>query len=49
FDKDDGYNPTTNAVGVLSFLLNGTTPKNTVRYYYVYFDITENGNKEKPN
>lgn len=49
FDKNDSYNASANAVGVLSFLLNGTTQNNTVRYYYVYFDITENGNKEKPN
>ena|GEM_PF-948051 len=48
FDPYDGYNATTNAFGVLSFLLNGTTPKNTVRYYYVYFDLAENGKKDKP-
>ncbi len=45
FDPYDIYNTTSNAIGTLSFILNGTNPANTVRYFYVYFDILENGGK----
>ena len=49
FDVDTGFNATTNAYGTLVFIMNGTTQTNTKRYYYVYFDIIENGIKEKPS
>lgn len=37
-----GYNNTTNANGTVVWLLNGTTPPNTTRYYHAYFDVVEN-------
>ena len=47
FDIDEDYNASENAFGTLIFLLNGTTPPNKERYYYLYFDIIENGEKPK--
>ncbi len=49
FDVDEDFNASTNAVGTLVFLLNGSTPANAKRYFYVYFDILENGQKSEPN
>ncbi|MHA1820403.1 MAG: hypothetical protein ACTSU2_06715 [Promethearchaeota archaeon] len=49
FEPDDGYNAVTNAVGTLYFVLNGTTIANTKRYYFIYFDVVENGAKSAPN
>ena len=40
FDKDTGFNPTTKASGTVVFIMNGTTPANTNRYYQVYFGLT---------
>jgi hypothetical protein len=45
FDPSEDFNSSTNAFGTLVFLMNGTTPANAKRYYYVYFDILENGAK----
>lgn len=45
FDKDDNYDSSTNAIGTLVFLMNGTTQANNKRIYYVYYDIIENGIK----
>ncbi len=45
FDNATGFNVSVNAAGTLTFLLNGTTAANQVRYIYVYFDIVENGAK----
>ena len=42
FDNQIGFNVSTNAIGTLVFLLNGTTTANQIRYIYVYFDIVEN-------
>jgi uncharacterized membrane protein len=47
FEKDDDFNPSTNAIGTLVFLLNGTNPPNTKRIFFVYYDTLENGPKEK--
>lgn len=49
FDKNDDYNATRNAIGTLVFLMNGSTPANQKRIYYVYFDILENGQKQAKN
>jgi len=49
FDKGSSYNNTTNAVGDIIWIMNGTTLANNSRYYYVYFDIIENGAKNAPN
>jgi uncharacterized membrane protein len=48
FDIAEDYNSSNNAHGEVVFILNGTTPLNTVRYFYIYFDILENGNKALP-
>ncbi|NOQ37847.1 hypothetical protein GQ472_03070 [archaeon] len=45
FDNATGFDASANAAGTLTFLLNGTTTANQVRYIYVYFDIVENGAK----
>ncbi|MBW6461423.1 MAG: hypothetical protein K0B07_00015 [DPANN group archaeon] len=42
FDNKIGFNVSTNAVGTIVFLLNGTTNANQIRYIYVYFDTVEN-------
>ena len=49
FDKDDNFNPSSNAIGTLVFLMNGTTQANQKRIFFVYYDTLENGAKEKPN
>ncbi|MBI5881161.1 VCBS repeat-containing protein, partial [archaeon] len=43
-----GYSPTANAAGKIDFLLNGTTTAGTTRYFYIFFDINENGTKTAP-
>ena len=47
FDLGDGFNASSNAYGELVFILNGTTQSSTARYFYLYFDTTENGNRSK--
>ncbi len=49
FDNNTGYNETENAAGTFIFIMNGTTGKNTKRYFYIYFDVLESGAKEYPN
>jgi uncharacterized membrane protein len=49
FDTGDYYNSQTNAYGELVFMLNRTTPANTKRIFYVYYDVIENGAKPAPN
>ncbi|MCF7812285.1 FG-GAP-like repeat-containing protein [Candidatus Gracilibacteria bacterium] len=39
------YDAATNARGRIDFVLDGTTTKNTTRYFYLFFDKTENGTK----
>ena len=36
------FDATTNAEGTIFWIMNGTTPANTDRYYYIYFDNTSN-------
>ena len=43
----NNYDPVNNAYGWIIFLVNGTTPPNTLRRFYVYFDTIENGQKQK--
>ncbi|MCK4555143.1 MAG: hypothetical protein KAT83_00915, partial [Candidatus Aenigmarchaeota archaeon] len=45
FDTLAGYDAASNAVGTIIFILNGSNPQNTKRYFYIYFDIEENGAK----
>jgi hypothetical protein len=49
FDKAIDYQGIGNAVGEVIFLLNGTVEENTVKYFYIYYDIEENTKKEYPN
>lgn len=49
FDKNDTYSNTTNALGTLSFIMNGTTAASAQRAYFVYYDVAENGNKANPS
>jgi uncharacterized membrane protein len=49
FDPADDFDASANAAGEVVFILNGTNANYTSRYFYVYFDITENGNKGLPN
>ncbi|MCX8191142.1 MAG: hypothetical protein N3D78_03105, partial [Candidatus Aenigmarchaeota archaeon] len=46
FEKSENYS-SSNAVGELVFLLNGTTLENQKRIFYVYYDSLENGPKEE--
>ena len=47
FDKAKNYNASENAIGTVAWIMNGTTPKNQKRYYFIYFDTLEN-QKEQP-
>ena len=49
FEKDVGFDSSTNAKGTVVFIMNGSTPTNTKRRYHIYFDILENGPKEAVN
>jgi len=49
FEKEDDFNASSNAVGTLVFLMNGTTQANSKRIYFVYYDSLENGPKEVVN
>lgn len=48
FDKNLTYDNATNAVGTLSFIMNGTTAAGSERVYFVYYDRMENGGKQNP-
>ncbi|MDI6826689.1 MAG: NEW3 domain-containing protein [Candidatus Aenigmarchaeota archaeon] len=48
FDEDQSYNASTNAIGVVTWIMNGTTLANTKRYYFIYFDTIANP-KPAPN
>ncbi|MBN2101901.1 MAG: DUF2341 domain-containing protein, partial [Candidatus Aenigmarchaeota archaeon] len=42
FDNVSSYNSSINAYGEVIWILNGTTPSNTDRYFFIYFDIINN-------
>ncbi len=42
----NNYNLTENAVLNITWVMNGTTPANKVRNYYIYYDLAENGAKD---
>lgn len=46
FDKDKGFDLAANPSGRLLWLMDGTTPVNSARYFYLYFDTLENGVKQ---
>ncbi|MFC2143466.1 NEW3 domain-containing protein [Candidatus Aenigmatarchaeota archaeon] len=48
FDIDDTYDASSNALGTVIFIMNGTSPGNTTRKFYVYYDTVENGAKSSP-
>lgn len=37
-DINESYNAVNNAIGEVVWIMNGTTPPNTTRKYYIYFD-----------
>jgi uncharacterized membrane protein len=41
FDKAMDYDASSNAAGTVVFILNGTTPSHTERWFYVYFDTQD--------
>jgi hypothetical protein len=45
FENASGFNKSRNAFGIVRWLLNGTTLPNTVRRYYIYFDVEQSGSK----
>jgi len=47
FLQDANFNKSHNADGTVLWILNSTTPKNTIRTYYIYFDVEENGAKSE--
>ena len=49
FDSGMDYNAKTNAIGNVTWIVNGTTPSGGSRYYFIYFDAKENGRKSDPN
>jgi uncharacterized membrane protein len=49
FDPKDDFNASSNAIGTLAFIMNGTTPAYQKRTYYLYFDTIENGQKSEPS
>ncbi|MEM5869904.1 MAG: NEW3 domain-containing protein [Candidatus Aenigmatarchaeota archaeon] len=49
FDKEEGYDSSSNAIGTIVFLMNGTTQANSKRIYFVYYDTEENGPKSPPS
>ncbi len=46
FEKDAGFDAVTNPSGRLFWHIDGITPPNQTRYFYLYFDTAENGPKQ---
>ncbi len=46
FIPDMGFDPVFNAEGMVLWLMDGLTLSGVTRYYYIYFDIADNGPKE---
>jgi len=42
FDEEIDYSQTSNAVGIVTWIINGSTPVNQKRYYFIYFDSLNN-------
>ena len=49
FDQWNGYDASSNALGTIVFLMNGTTSANVNRTFYIYYDTVENGAKAATN
>lgn len=49
FDPTAAYNNSSNAIGELTFIMNGSTSASTTRRFFVYFDVAENGAKTSTN
>jgi len=49
FDKEKVFDASDNAIGTVVFTMNGSTPANEKRHYFIYFDILENGAKDYKN
>jgi hypothetical protein len=48
FDKDSGYNASSNAAGVLIWQMGGMRQADANYTYFVYFDFLEDGGKQPP-
>jgi uncharacterized membrane protein len=48
FDPRSDYNALSNAVGEVIWIMNGTTPIGTMRYYYIYFDTETKQQEDYP-
>ncbi len=48
-DEWQDYNNKTNALVDIFWIMNGTTPKDSNRTYFIYFDSLGNGKKSPPN
>ncbi|RLG28839.1 hypothetical protein DRN98_09075, partial [Methanosarcinales archaeon] len=42
FEQATGFNPTTNAIGIVSWVMRGVVPPNKNKTYHIYFDTTDN-------
>ncbi len=49
FRNYSSYNKTNNAYGWMFWIVNGTTPVNEIRRYFIYFNREENGIKSTPS
>lgn len=49
FDKEPGYNASSNARGTVSLLMGGTTAPNASRYFHVYFETLAGGSFTLPS
>ena len=45
YEEDLTFSPITNAIVTVGFIVNGSTPASTQRFFQLYFDIEENGIK----
>ncbi|NOZ68618.1 MAG: hypothetical protein GXP46_05115, partial [Deferribacteres bacterium] len=48
FYQTGGFSAGERPTGKLIWFMDGTTPQSTARYFYMYFDTTENGPKQPP-
>ncbi|MBN2202770.1 MAG: hypothetical protein JW700_01095 [Candidatus Aenigmarchaeota archaeon] len=47
FDQAEDFDASSNAVGTLVFLMNGTSSADTNRTFYIYYDTSSNGPKDE--
>ncbi|MBL7170061.1 MAG: hypothetical protein ISS48_03505, partial [Candidatus Aenigmarchaeota archaeon] len=49
FDQYTAFDKTTNAIGEVVWIMNGTSDSISTRHYYIYFSREEDGSKESPS